>query len=1367
MKRRYAALVVVFCLCVSAEAALFSRRWWKPIAPGETLVEMPVDIEVAGEVLDVGPGLAVVRDELLGCDVIEHSGRAAGWLRTRKPVRGPFEIVALVRIIEQKARGHGATLYCGVGGHSARPEFEYGLSASSTPTSGRFSLTLVPRHGYADYSQKEQGQGVKTAWPRSVTLSPRFRDVSPVWEEQYRLEIESSLAGIPLLHETWFRLRIVRQQGGVQLYKDGLLIAERRPAGLIDGDAQLVLSGNVRVASFTVRRPAELPERFRPVPIEGVANAKGIDSKGDFSVQAAALPPADVPVRIGDVPFVLPDRRLANDHIDVGASLFHGRNRWGGQFASKTWPAPHILDPARILLSAPNRPYQRLWVIAASDEDDLSVPIVTARFYRVAAGFSVDGVGEVPLITATSAPKGVRRLPVTLADGRKGSVWLVPIELDATAIASRFREDGQLAFELTKAVHDYRAYPDPYLYDRFQGGLPSAVRIFGLTLEEAPIRVISSGNRTGNVYVAPEEPIWQVQIDNLLAQRHTMRTRVKITDPYGEELAAIERAPVIDAGSSVTLDLPIRPRVYGMHSVETSVELAGGALSSSDKFVSTQKGTFVQLPRDTRRATAANSRWGLWWWRGGHLTNPNEEEDLYLLRAAGTRIARAREHKARRAWGVGSVPRWLWPTRGPAKWAYEDPYDPREYEKFSEEVGAAAAKILEDEPDVPGFCFFTETSISTPVTYGILPRYIGEPEHTLTEKEDKRLRAFMLTAKSAAEGIRKHAPGKKVILGWCEPTFTVPFMRAGYPRELVDAIGIDTPQFERLPEMPIRSIAPNRMWILQEEMRRFPQYKDLPIIHTESYFPASHRLALGHRGSANHYVRTAVLSLALGSTHLWHCFTLHDCAGYWGSVHYGCIGMIGRRPEHNPKPAFPAYATMTRLLDIVEFDGYVPTGSLCTYCVRFKAGRELIYCLWTIRGTRSASLKFAKPGNSVLIDENGNETALDATKGDPEVTVTPTPVWVKSDQPIEQVSLGEQTYADRPGEHTVLLDSLAKPWPHDPNEYERYARNHWDLPRFPGPMRSEATTSDLREAKVWEVALTEPEKERKFAAWYGVFIPKEPIAIPGKARSLGVWANGRANWGRIIYEIEDAKGEVWQNLGAKDQWNCDDIHSWSYFCYDGWRFLEFPLPNHQPGDDYREKDTVWWNYSAEGVVDLPVELTKIILEFRTHHVYVNDCLAIPDRSVQLADLRALYADPESMTNAPVEIQRRAAGLKLFAPTGGTALPNPIVRLREAGVGAPTTITKIAPPDQQYDGTRVNVTIAPVEGAKEYRVYVAAYENGSGAQALAKGAEPEMLVTRLRPEFPLYLFATYLDKDGKESKPSEVKRIFLKDDFPMK
>ena len=83
----------------------------------------------------------------------------------------------------------------------------------------------------------------------------------------------------------------------------------------------------------------------------------------------------------------------------------------------------------------------------------------------------------------------------------------------------------------------------------------------------------------------------------------------------------------------------------------------------------------------------------------------------------------------------------------------------------------------------------------------------------------------------------------KIALGWAEPILTVPLLKAGFPRELFDYIGVDTPVFERVPELPIREVSPNRMWLLRQAMKKYG-YEDVPIIHTESYYPSSNPLAL-------------------------------------------------------------------------------------------------------------------------------------------------------------------------------------------------------------------------------------------------------------------------------------------------------------------------------------------------------------------------------------------------------------------------------------------------------------------------------------------------------------------------------------------
>jgi len=1237
--RRIAALcLAASCMAAVARAGLFGGKWWRELPAGEMIADVTSDLGRAKAHWEIGPGLRVAMGDefLLNLPVIEHSGGAVGFLRTKRPIEGPCDIVALIRITEEKASHHGATLACGVRGPSTAPEWDFALDAASSPATGRFHLTLSPTMGTVGNRAYQTHRPaiedpVRTQWPHAVTIAERFSKLPDYWPAPFRAELEAEMAKLAPVHGVWFTLRIELRPDAARLFKDGFLVAERRPPGRVAGDVGIWLRGNVRLASLGIGRPGAEEKGFHTVRLDDACNARGL-------VRAEALPPRGSTAAIRSVPFAFP---AEGGHVDVGASLFRFRRHADYIDALTTWPEPGLIDPARIRFSVPNRPWRRLWLVAAADGEPTKVPIVTARFYRPRAGFAVDAAAEVPTFAgrggpAHNSPKGTRRLPVTLADGKSGSLWLVPIELDSATIASRFREEHTLSLELTKQVHDWRMHPDPCVYDRFQGGLPSGVRIFAMTLEEAPIRLIASSNRTGNAFVSPETPVWQVKLANLLRRESDIRVRLTITDPYGKA-TSLESASHLGPGLSGRLDFPLAPQVFGLHRVRTEVEAEG------ETFV--QEGTFVQLPPDTRKADAATSRWGLWWWRGGHLTNPNEAEDLYLLRAAGTRIAAAKDIQTRRQWGM--IPNPAHVLGGPAPWAFKDPYDPKEYEKLGDEVGLKVAEMLKESPDIPYFCVFTEQAISEQLTYGILSRFVGEGEQQLTAEEKARLRAFIITGKAACEGIRKHAPKARISLGWCEPIFSVPFMWEKFPKEFMDAIGLDTPQFERMPEMPIRSVAPNRLWMLQQEMKRCG-YEGIPIIHTESYFASSHPLALGPRTAADYYVRTSVLSLVLGTARFMWCFTLHDCADYWGSNHYGCIGITGPRPEFNPKPAFPAYATMTRLLDQAQFDGYVPTGSHSAYCVRFRSGSNFIHCLWTIRGQRTAILHVPKAKSLVETDESGNERRVPVAYMPPDeaqqgVTLTPTPIWITTDQPITKIEMWRPQHNEQPGRQSIVLDGLDVPWSYDSTPYDRYAKNHWDLPRFPGPMKSESAWSDERPSpfKTWQITLEDPPKERPLAAWYGVFKPPKPIAIPGKARALGIWANGHSNWGRIIYEIEDAQGEVWQSIGTKNEWNCDDIHSWSYFNFDGRRWLEFPLPNNLPGDNYREKDTVWWNHSAEGIVDLPVKLTRIIIEMRTHNIYVNDLVPVADRRVQLDNLTAVYDNAEAMTDAPVRLQHEA------------------------------------------------------------------------------------------------------------------------------
>jgi hypothetical protein len=353
----------------------------------------------------------------------------------------------------------------------------------------------------------------------------------------------------------------------------------------------------------------------------------------------------------------------------------------------------------------------------------------------------------------------------------------------------------------------------------------------------------------------------------------------------------------------------------------------------------------------------------------------------------------------------------------------------------------------------------------------------------------------------------------------------------------------------------------------------------------------------------------------------------------------------------------------------------------------------------------------------------------------------------------------------RPAADAKKLASLGDgTWRFTDERDEIYENNNFDTQRFFGPLSGTATT-DAAKGKALAVKLGEPEKERKLMPFYRVLRPATAITIPGKASHLGLWVKGNSDWGRVIYSLRDAKGERWISIGTKDQWNCDDMHSWSSFNFDGWRYLRFEMPSNLPYDSFKEAGTTWWgHYNGDGTVDLPLKLENIIVERRTHILYVNDIQPANRADVLLGDLLVEYSSRADATPEAV----RLAALRMPLPPGTADLPNPIAVLARTGVGQPTTIAGIRNPETAYDGTRVHVNFKEVAGAKSYDVWLSAYTDGRGAVRQGKNWKNSgQLLTGLRPSLDLYLFVTYIDQDGRESKPSGPFKINLVDAFGMK
>src|SRR5262249_46538778 len=130
----------------------------------------------------------------------------------------------------------------------------------------------------------------------------------------------------------------------------------------------------------------------------------------------------------------------------------------------------------------------------------------------------------------------------------------------------------------------------------------------------------------------------------------------------------------------------------------------------------------------------------------------------------------------------------------PQPWAQEEPYDPKKYDDYQKQVVAAFTRARAKVPPAfqPRHVYLSpEPPVRPRRTEGKYATYSGGPEQPKTEEEKKSLRMFFVTAKCAAEAIRKEFPNLKILIPWGDPLFIPPLLRAGFPKKLIDGSGLD------------------------------------------------------------------------------------------------------------------------------------------------------------------------------------------------------------------------------------------------------------------------------------------------------------------------------------------------------------------------------------------------------------------------------------------------------------------------------------------------------------------------------------------------------------------------------------------------
>ena len=1295
---------------------------------------------------------------------------------------------------------------------------------AADPRAAGVRLVLQARHAGSTVTLSVQMPYQR--FSQRYNLKP-YEVISPVLPESIRLPLERAMAEAAAVADTWLELRCRTGPDWVRVWVDDRLLVNTNEASmrrLRDEDRRkqlaeieavrdekeraakleafqaqvpeatvLPTSGRIRATLSPGARLGELHVRtadassgpYEPIALDGYVRDRDLLGKPGTSVAPGALPVGGT-VRVQGVPFQFADVRRTGgaDHLDIGRSLLRQANMDGYHSSRQhRFAGAFTVDPARIQLRIPNGRYDALYVIAAHDGAKHSIPLLSASFYRPSAGFPRVFETTVPSFRARSAD--ATRLPVRLENGRAANLWMIRMPLDPAALASLADLDT-VEVELTKKVHQYRSYPDPYIYGWHQGGLPSGVHVYAVTLHRPDTHMTLEPDLFGHVWTEGQRVGYAVGVENRTDEARTVALAAITASHDGSETTQQSTTLTVPARRESRHRFVFAVKRHGVHGLRVTVK-------DGDREWTEQR-TFALLAKDTRATRweeGSGPLFGFWSYAGGHYS-PAAHEQFRLMALAG-----ARGYVHRPAVDADTQKRIFdkhnfqfgpsaWPVHPQHDWAGEAEPDPAKVEAFKKEAVERIRKMQGDSPDL--VTFFPEPHISQRLTTGSLPSYWGEPVYTYDEQERRAIRVFFNTAKAAAEAVRDTWPDAKVLIPWGDPLFVVPLLREGFPKRLIDGSGLDIIGFERLPERQLHQQSLHRLYMLKEEYRRFG-LPDPHLPYVEGIFVPTEPGACTWDEQAERYHRWTLISLAYGITHFYSGWFAFDCGDYYGAEHYGGCGIQRRIPYSDPKPAYAHFATMTRLLDRTVFERWLPTGSLTCYCLEFRRTTgETVYALWTVRGRRPVTLAVDGAAVVTVVDSMDNAVQVPARAGAVEVTVGTSPIYLTDAGRVTSARAGTPDHDDapewsrtrnrrtwvsgpvRPDEpvgKTLRLASLGGgTWRVCPEERDQlYQTNNYDTARYHAPMSGRGVTDPERPGTHLAVHFEPPAEERKLMPWYTVVRPAQPVTIPGRARQLGLWVKAHSDWGRIVYSLRDAGGERWLSTGTKDQWNCDDLHSWSAFSFDGWRYLHFELPSHTPYDSFREHGTTWWRSAGgDGIVDLPLKLEKIIVERRTHVLYVNDVQPADPGDVLLGELLAEYETAFDATKRAVAISR----LRMELPEAPAALANPIRDMTEAHALQPTSLHRTTDPDWGYDGTRCHVHFDEAPGATQYQVWVSAHADGRGAVCMAKMAQSGELLRGLRPATRFYLWVTYTTaQEGEQGKPSNRLRIELVDAFGQK
>jgi hypothetical protein len=1012
------------------------------------------------------------------------------------------------------------------------------------------------------------------------------------YTETQREGVVKDWDAIPAATSNWTPLEVRVQKAGAELWIAGrycgLVASESK---LVEVRFQLAEGGAVRGEQTSVRPSTGL---FLPLDVKHIARP-GVMKEASVSLKPGMQQFKNVPMIVGDA--------ASNADVGVVKEMQGLRFLETNENTSRT-----SLDGMKESLhfSVPQAFYNRAWVLCAVENDPKKDAVLTTRLTR----FGVAGRGGAIADTTLTLPRGDEKPGAGVevvgsvhypVDGKQitAPLYLVEVHLHA----------GEILDTLAETKDPFAALKiGPYLDFEFlgkMGGLEvqtdrrrkpvstsvSAVHVFGATLERSPVELRLKQSQPGNIFHNDEVPETTFALHADVGGAYTLRW--EISDVTGKLLQTQSKTVSLKAGEDADITLPLKRPELGWYGLRVML------MDAKDHMLMKHDAAFALLGKDTRTA-GYESPFGMWWFGSAHYATSDIQVAGPLMFKAGMRRTTPGWTKATEAdlapWKI---------TLNQVRWSFRLA-DLDDWPAAEVRAEKSIRDMLERFPHCQYILLFHESynpGAYPPELYDA--KY--EPKDAALAKQDDRL--FELGVK-AAKFIRAKFPQLKIIAGNSGGSsgMIAVLLRRGFPRELIDYLGTETTGQTIAPE----KLSPHTtagIWLMGETARKLGY--DIPMSGCYEYTSRAER-DLGPQRTAEWYSRDMLFGLANRFPTI-SPGEVEDVGNAYYDTLWGAAGYCQRRPLHYPKPVYVAMATLTKVLDSVKLVRQMDTGSSSVYALEFERGNERIYAVWTPRGQCEMEFEFNADTDVANVSFYGQPSSLKTNGKRLKVTASPAVHYLVSPVAAVRASAGRRSF-DLPPVNTDVVARM--------DDVSRWQLDPTDAPiteptRKPGKFELRQV-KDAEKGECLELALNHEGVVPAVVGEYTALRLKEPVPIPGQPHSVGLWVKGDSSWGRVFWEITDAKGERWRSSGGYDG---GDWASHSSMDFDGWCFLSFPLTNgsHLMHVEPSPGLGQWQRQGGDGKLDYPLKFTGLFIE--THRQSLNLTKMSPVKcTIRLKDL---------------------------------------------------------------------------------------------------------------------------------------------------